>query len=315
MPAASRSRPDIADAALARVVEAQRHVERIERCPQQLSADAEVVGVVGVPIGSREIEVLLVAGAFLPETAQTHSGDVFDDRYIQHAAEHRLVVVAVLEVGESLEVGARWNRDDVHRATRGVAPVEGALGSAENFDAFDIEEGERGDRSRAVLIDAVDVDRRRLIGALGIRNAADRDLRLAPLLAEMHAGNEGLEILHLRDAGGIELVTHDGRRRGRHLLQCLGALLYGDCDRFDARVRAVVGIHVRRFGFVETVVLGFRSERGKRDRDGEEPGRAAPAIIPAHQDSLSATSQSGRSRSLMSTTRGTPSFGAVSDGS
>ncbi len=211
----------IANATLLRVVEAQRHVERIERCQQQLGADGKVVGVVGVLIGARETEVLLVAIAVLPEAAHTQSGEVFDDRHIQHAADHQLVVVADLEIAESLEVLAWWTRDDVHRATRGVAAVEGALGSAENLDAFDIEEGERRDQSRAVLIDAVDVDRRRLIGALGIRNTADRDLRLAPLLAEMHAWNEDLDILYLRDAGGIELRTHDGRRRSGHLLQCL----------------------------------------------------------------------------------------------
>src|SRR5690606_1455899 len=145
---------------------------------------------------------------------------------------------AVFGVETGLEIGGRGVGDDIDGAAGGVAAVQGALRSAQDFQTGDVEH--RALRGHGVgvghFIDS-DADGRSVVRRVFARaDAADAELGLtaAELAVDLHVGDGVLKIVDDRDALLIELFAADDAERYADVLAGLFAALGGDDDLIDA---------------------------------------------------------------------------------
>jgi len=171
-----------------------------------------------------------------------------------HVADHAVFVTAVVadrqpDLGHAVLVGLF--RDDVDCAPGRVAAEVGALGPAQDLDAFDVVQGRigaaAGHEGGAEIIDEIADSRpgldQALVAAVGqVAQSTNRDI--AVLVALLIVGRERNIGRHLQEVpGALEITAFDllrGKRRNadRHVLQGLLAALRGHDDLFE-RLRAV----------------------------------------------------------------------------
>ena len=127
----------------------------------------------------------------------------------------------------------------MHQPARGVAPVQRALGPAQDLDALDIEEGNAG-CAGGRDIGLVPVERHRRLLALReikLAHAADGKERDVRRIAGIAGGDQPRRlrrhIERIVPAERRDLRVVEGRDRDANVLQALLLLLRGDDDFFQ----------------------------------------------------------------------------------
>jgi hypothetical protein len=164
-------------------------------------------------------------------------------------------------------------------AAAGIAPVQGALRAAQQLDALEVEQL-AGELRRMHLQHAVDDGRDRWLAVAHLRQAADRQCRVAGVLRLGQADVRGQrdEVAGSIDAGIVE------RLRGQH----------GDADRYVVYVLvAVARQHQHRLGDrhggrgVGAVAFGMHGGRRQgcqhHDRGGRDDPGSGHLHTPPHK--------------------------------
>lgn len=147
------------------------------------------------PPGNR---LRVLTPAVIVATDDAHREQVFDDRNVDAQTRPIIVVLGGGEVELRFELVMRTFGDEIDRASeRGAAKI-GRLRPLDDFDAFDVVEGDAG--RLPGIVDAVDEDR----SDVASRVAGRRDLR--------HAANG-----HARDTAVARREEDQSRRVGREI--------------------------------------------------------------------------------------------------
>ena len=144
------------------------------------------------------------------------------------------ILAADAELLLEAQLAARLLADHVDRTARGVAAVQGALRTAQNFDALQIEE-RHGQRPAAVQIFTVDVGGYRCVPAVGeVTDTADGHAHRALILGHDRARCDLAEVVGVAEPGARQLLGREHADRDRHVLDILRAHLRSD-DHFLER--------------------------------------------------------------------------------
>jgi hypothetical protein len=240
---------------------AQRDLQVVDRPPQQLAADRGLVAAVDL---LAVIEIFDVAVIFAAAGADAIAQGLADrTRQADRAAI--LVIVGGQHIGQDAELGAGIAGGDVDQAGRGALAVEGALRTAQHFDALDVGkvgEGAGLERDRHV----VQLDRDAGLDADAIGEGADAAQRHRGVdrlvgLANGQGRGDPRDVGEFLDAGAFQLPSGDDRNGQRHVLDVLGALLGGD-DHFFQRDGVGCGLGEGR--------RGHRQQEHRRGRAAEQ---------------------------------------------
>ena len=167
------------------------------------------------------------------------------ERQVQRGLAAVVVVVPGFEVDEAGDLAHfRLAGDEIDGAAGGIAAEQRSLGSAQDLDAFHVEELQR------VQVGAADGDFVQVGGYAGLGGASDHEAADAPD-AEARAAEVGCRERHV---GGVELqvgrvdhltvVENIAGQRGhgdRHIGQALRDALRGDDHFFDRRLAGFLG--------------------------------------------------------------------------
>ena len=144
------------------------------------------------------------------------------------------VVAAIGDRAAGAEFLARPARHQLQRTADGVLAVQGALGSAQDLDALQIEQVELG-AADAAVIDVIDIDADSGIeGLQGVRlaHAADVDVGRVgrgSALNDIQVRHQTLQIGGLGRAGLVEGFAREGAQRQRRALRGL----FGPASGYD----------------------------------------------------------------------------------
>ncbi|MNS59512.1 hypothetical protein D3C72_924720 [compost metagenome] len=252
-----------------RIVDVQVDAEGRGRVPGQAGAGGRGVLVVVFRAGGR---VRDIAAAFRMQGRQAQ-GQGVGDRAGNRALELHQVIVAIGRRGAGAEFLARTTRHQLHGAADGVLAVEGALRTAQDFHAFQVQQVELAAADTAV-IDVVDIDAdRRVEGLQRVRlaHAADVDVGRvgrAAALDQVQVRHRALQVRDLLRARTLQRLAAEGRQGQRGLLRRLLGAAGGDDDVFDAGcrlrvLRPALGVRILRIGG-----RGDRAHGGARQQGG-----------------------------------------------
>ena len=186
-----------------------RPTDRVFVAPVDAGVVVQVLGVaVALEVGSGKADAERVA-----------------QRHVDHALDADVVELAVFTFGigvERLQVGL--GGDEVDDAGGGIAPEQGALRPAQDFDALQIEIVGFED-ARAEQRQVVDVDRGRAVAAdadAQVADAADSEVAAGEVtLGENDVGQGQLQVGRVVDLLRGKALRGEGGDRDRHVLQAL----------------------------------------------------------------------------------------------
>ncbi len=196
----------------------EQRAQPVGRLPCEGPANGVQVAVIHV-IARGQIVHEAITGQVRPRKAK---GCRFPEREVDHALGLDGVIVAIGEAGIGLELlQHRLGGDDVDHTARGVPAIERALGPAQRFDPFHIEEFSL---EQGVVVERhiVQVNTDARIGRGGNSvdtDAADPEVEAAKIaLGEVHVGDRLHEV---RAAGELQLFKRaliESRNSDRNVL-------------------------------------------------------------------------------------------------
>ena len=255
-----------------RAVGADREGQRVGGQERQRTPEGDAVEVVGARAQEVVVGRILDLGRGPGETAPDLARHGAGERHAVAAAFGRLARVVLGERSEqaAVELALRRPCDDVHGAGGRVPPPERALGTAQDLDPLQVEEGiDR--RLRPRHVDAVHVVADGRLGADAEGAGADAadddgDFARRRALAGDHDAGGGLgQRLHVDDRLSFELFARTGDDGDRHVLDRLLHAL--------GRYRDLVGDGgFRLLGILCRRGAGRQSQRNKKDQGENRNG-------------------------------------------
>ena len=220
------------------VVARQQDAGCIRRLPLQLATNR--YGIALVVIGRI---VVLAAAVFGPAVVLVHrGGQPPGDGVADRAAERRLrlglVIAAVGEVHEAVDLVGRPLTDEVNHPTRRVPPEQRSLRTAQHFDALQVEEL-KAQSAGGGTVDVVDVHRDGVLVGVGEvvqPHAAQEevdDARLGIWRRVDEPRRHRHDVRAVGEAELADLLVAEGSDRDTDVLEALLALLRGDDDLLE----------------------------------------------------------------------------------
>ena len=233
----------IASAGFVDIVARQQDAQPVGRFEQELQAAGVIIfGFGNVDAGDRA-DIVIVAVVAEDEAGEAHRSAV-TDRHIDHAAQRRLIIIAIFAFDLGIpDAQTRLPRDDVDRTGGSVAPAQRALRTDIDLDPLDIEKG-RTDAGGARQIDALEMRRGCGIAQFGIvarSDAADPHFDIAAIIGDGQPGQDVVEIGQILDTAPLQIVAAEAGGGAGEILEPLFAPVGSDDDVAFARLFILCG--------------------------------------------------------------------------